>query len=395
MSWINQIIAVTVMNLKTVLERSGSSLVVVIGIAGSVAVMVSLLAMANGLNSTIASTGDEGRAIILREGSDQELSSGISMQDIKIIENSPGIKDLEGEPMIAGEIFTIIDLMKKGTDETSNLPLRGVQDMSFAIRPEFKIIEGVNFQPGTGQVIVGKGAADQYQGLNVGNEIDIRNSKWRVVGIFSTEGDVHESEVWADLTYTQGAFRRGASASVAIVRLEEKESLNDLGIFVENDPRLKLKVERQSDFYNNQSSGASSVINAFGYTVAVIMAIGALFAALNTMYSAVSTRLVEIGTLRAIGFQGSSVLCALMLESMILALFGGLLGSGIAYLVFNGYTVSTLAGGSFSQTSFAFTVTADIVRQGLILALVVGTFGGILPAWKASRQDITEALRSI
>ena len=395
MSWLNQIIAVTVMNLKTVLERSGSSLVVVIGIAGSVAVMVSLLAMANGLNSTIASTGDEGRAIILREGSDQELSSGISMQDIKIIENSPGIKDLEGEPMIAGEIFTIIDLMKKGTDETSNLPLRGVQDMSFAIRPEFKIIEGVNFQPGTGQVIVGKGAADQYQGLNVGNEIDIRNSKWRVVGIFSTEGDVHESEVWADLTYTQGAFRRGASASIAIVRLEEKESLNDLGIFVENDPRLKLKVERQSDFYNNQSSGASSVINAFGYTVAVIMAIGALFAALNTMYSAVSTRLVEIGTLRAIGFQGSSVLCALMLESMILALFGGLLGSGIAYLVFNGYTVSTLAGGSFSQTSFAFTVTADIVRQGLILALVVGTFGGILPAWKASRQDITEALRSI
>ena len=395
MSWLNQIIAVTVMNLKTVLERSGSSLVVVIGIAGSVAVMVSLLAMANGLNSTIASTGDEGRAIILREGSDQELSSGISMQDIKIIENSPGIKDLEGEPMIAGEIFTIIDLMKKGTDETSNLPLRGVQDMSFAIRPEFKIIEGVNFQPGTGQVIVGKGAADQYQGLNVGNEIDIRNSKWKVVGIFSTEGDVHESEVWADLTYTQGAFRRGASASVAIVRLEEKESLNDLGIFVENDPRLKLKVERQSDFYNNQSSGASSVINAFGYTVAVIMAIGALFASLNTMYSAVSTRLVEIGTLRAIGFQGSSVLCALMLESMILALFGGLLGSGIAYLVFNGYTVSTLAGGSFSQTSFAFTVTADIVRQGLILALVVGTFGGILPAWKASRQDITEALRSI
>jgi putative ABC transport system permease protein len=395
MSWLNQIIAVTVMNLKTVLERSGSSLVVVIGIAGSVAVMVSLLAMANGLNSTIASTGDEGRAIILREGSDQELSSGISMQDIKIIENSPGIKDLEGEPMIAGEIFTIIDLKKKGTDETSNLPLRGVQDMSFAIRPEFKIIEGVNFQPGTGQVIVGKGAADQYQGLNVGNEIDIRNSKWKVVGIFSTEGDVHESEVWADLTYTQGAFRRGASASVAIVRLENQESLNELGIFVENDPRLKLKVERQSDFYNNQSSGASSVINAFGYTVAVIMAIGALFAALNTMYSAVSTRLVEIGTLRAIGFQGSSVLFALMLESMILALFGGLLGSGIAYLVFNGYTVSTLAGGSFSQTSFAFTVTADIVRQGLILALVVGTFGGILPAWKASRQDITEALRSI
>ncbi len=395
MSWFNQIIAVTNMNLRTVLERSGSSLVVVIGIAGSVAVMVSLLAMAQGLNSTIASTGDDSRALILREGSDSELSSGISMQDINIIENSPGIMKFDEEPMVAAEIFTIIDLKKKGTEETSNLPLRGVQGMSFTIRPEFEIIEGVNFQPGTGQVIVGKGAADQYQGLEVGNEIDIRNSKWKVVGIFSTEGDVHESEVWADLTYTQGAFRRGASASVAIVKLEDDQSLDKLGIFVENDPRLKLKVERESDFYNNQSSGASSVINAFGYTVAVIMAIGALFAALNTMYSAVSTRLVEIGTLRAIGFQGSSVLFALMLESMILALFGGLLGSGIAYLMFNGYTVSTLAGGSFSQTSFAFAVTADIVRQGLILALVVGTFGGILPAWKASRQDITEALRAI
>ena len=395
MSWFNQIIAVTNMNLRTVLERSGSSLVVVIGIAGSVAVMVSLLAMAQGLNSTIASTGDDSRALILREGSDSELSSGISMQDINIIENSPGIMKFDEEPMVAAEIFTIIDLKKKGTEETSNLPLRGVQGMSFTIRPEFEIIEGVNFQPGTGQVIVGKGAADQYQGLEVGNEIDIRNSKWKVVGIFSTEGDVHESEVWADLTYTQGAFRRGASASVAIVKLEDDQSLDELGIFVENDPRLKLKVERESDFYNNQSSGASSVINAFGYTVAVIMAIGALFAALNTMYSAVSTRLVEIGTLRAIGFQGSSVLFALMLESMILALFGGLLGSGIAYLMFNGYTVSTLAGGSFSQTSFAFAVTADIVRQGLILALVVGTFGGILPAWKASRQDITEALRAI
>ncbi|MDB3881098.1 ABC transporter permease [Gammaproteobacteria bacterium] len=395
MSWLNQIIAVTNMNLRTVLDRSGSSLVVVIGIAGSVAVMVSLLAMAQGLNSTIASTGEDDRALILREGSDSELSSGISIQDINIIENSPGILEFDEEPMVAAEIFTIIDLKKKGTEETSNLPLRGVEEMSFKIRPEFEIIEGVNFQPGTGQVIVGKGAADQYQGLEVGNEIDIRNSKWKVVGIFSTQGDVHESEVWADLTYTQGAFRRGASASVAIVRLENNESLDQLGIFVENDPRLKLKVERESDFFNSQSSGASSVINAFGYTVAVIMAIGALFAALNTMYSAVSTRLVEIGTLRAIGFQGSSVLFALMLESMILALFGGLLGSGIAYLVFNGYTVSTLAGGSFSQTSFAFAVTGNIIRQGLILALVVGTFGGILPAWKASKQDITEALRSI
>ena len=395
MSWLNQIIAVTNMNLKTVLDRSGSSLVVVIGIAGSVAVMVSLLAMAQGLNSTIASTGEADRALILREGSDSELSSGIAMQDINIIANAPGILEQEDEPMIAAEIFTIIDLKKKGTEETSNLPLRGVQEMSFKIRPEFEIIEGERFQPGTGQVVVGKGAADQYQGLQVGNEIDIRNSKWKVVGIFSTQGDVHESEVWADLTYTQGAFRRGASASVALVKLNSEQALDELGIFVENDPRLKLKVERESDFYNNQSSGASSVINAFGYTVAVIMAIGALFAALNTMYSAVSTRLVEIGTLRAIGFQGSSVLFALMLESMILALFGGLLGSGIAYLMFNGYTVSTLAGGSFSQTSFAFAVTADIIRQGMILALVVGTFGGILPAWKASRQDITEALRAI
>tara|TARA_Y100000815_G_scaffold74951_1_gene63698 strand:+ start:2351 stop:3529 length:1179 start_codon:yes stop_codon:yes gene_type:complete len=390
-----QILAITGMNIRTILQRSGASIVIIIGIAGSVAVMVSLLAMAEGLSKTIASTGQEDRALIFREGSNSEMSSGIAMTDLAIIENTQGIKKSEDGPMIAAEIFTIIDLKKKGAVDTSNLPLRGVQEMSFKIRPELKIIEGKNFFPGKGEIIVGKGAANEYEGLELGNKIKIRDSEWTVVGIFSTGGDVHESEIWADLAVTQGAFRRGASASIAIVQMEENASITDLGATLELDPRLDLKVQGEVDFYEEQSSGASSLIQAFGYTVAVIMAIGAVFAALNTMYSAVSTRLVEIGTLRAVGFHGSSVLFALMIESMFLALLGGLLGAGLSYLIFNGYTVSTLASVSFTQTAFDFAVTGEIIGQGLILALIVGFLGGLLPARRAATQDITEALRAI
>ena len=390
-----QILAITGMNIRTILQRSGASIVIIIGIAGSVAVMVSLLAMAEGLSKTIASTGQVDRALIFREGSNSEMSSGIAMTDLAIIENTQGIKKSEDGPMIAAEIFTIIDLKKKGAVDTSNLPLRGVQEMSFKIRPELKIIEGENFFPGKGEVIVGKGAANEYEGLELGNKIKIRDSEWTVVGIFSTGGDVHESEIWADLAVTQGAFRRGASASIAIVQMEENASITDLGATLELDPRLDLKVQGEADFYEEQSSGASNVIQVFGYAVAVIMAIGAVFAALNTMYSAVSTRLVEIGTLRAVGFHGSSVLFALMIESMFLALLGGLLGAGLSYLIFNGYTVSTLASVSFTQTAFDFAVTGEIIGQGLILALIVGFLGGLLPARRAATQDITEALRAI
>ena len=390
-----QILAITGMNIRTILQRSGASIVIIIGIAGSVAVMVSLLAMAEGLSKTIASTGQEDRALIFREGSNSEMSSGIAMTDLAIIENTQGIKKSEDGPMIAAEIFTIIDLKKKGAVDTSNLPLRGVQEMSFKIRPELKIIEGKNFFPGKGEIIVGKGAANEYEGLELGNKIKIRDSEWTVVGIFSTGGDVHESEIWADLAVTQGAFRRGASASIAIVQMEGNASITDFGATLELDPRLDLKVQGEVDFYEEQSSGASSLIQAFGYAVAVIMAIGAVFAALNTMYSAVSTRLVEIGTLRAVGFHGSSVLFALMIESMFLALMGGLLGAGLSYLIFNGYTVSTLASVSFTQTAFDFAVTGEIIGQGLILALIVGFLGGVLPARRAATQDITEALRAI
>ena len=390
-----QILAITGMNIRTILQRSGASIVIIIGIAGSVAVMVSLLAMAEGLSKTIASTGQEDRALIFREGSNSEMESGIAMTDLAIIENTQGIKKSEDGPMIAAEIFTIIDLKKKGAVDTSNLPLRGVQEMSFKIRPELQIVEGKNFFPGKGEIIVGKGAANEYEGLELGNKIKIRDSEWTVVGIFSTGGDVHESEIWADLAVTQGAFRRGASASIAIVQMEENASITDLGATLELDPRLDLKVQGEADFYEEQSSGASSLIKVFGYTVAVIMAIGAVFSALNTMYSAVSTRLVEIGTLRAVGFHGSSVLFALMIESMFLALLGGLLGAGLSYLIFNGYTVSTLASVSFTQTAFDFAVTGEIIGQGLILALIVGFLGGVLPARRAATQDITEALRAI
>ena len=394
MSFIRQVLSVTNMNLRSILERSGSSLVIIVGIAGSVAVMVSLLAMAEGLSSTISSTGEEDRVIILRDGSNSELSSGVAMTEIDTVSSSPGIKSMDGEPMIAGELFAIIDLKKKGAESTSNLPIRGVQPASFKIRPEVEIIEGRNFTTGTAEIIVGKGANNQYEGLELGDQIKVRDSFATVVGIFSSNGNVHESEIWADLAAAQGIFRRGASASSMILKLNSPDSFDEVGLFVESYPSLELKVQSESDFYENQSSGAD-LIKIFGQVVGYIMAIGAVFAALNTMYSAVSTRLVEIGTLRALGFKGTTVLLALMIEALLLAMIGGLSGAAIAYVLFNGYTVSTLAGGSFSQTAFAFAVTADVVQQGLTLALFVGLIGGLFPAWNAARRDITEALRSI
>ena len=394
MSFIRQVLLVTNMNLRSVLERSGSSLVIIVGIAGSVAVMVSLLAMAEGLSSTISSTGEEDRVIILRDGSSSELSSGVAMTELDTVSSSPGIKSIDGEPMIAAELFAIIDLKKKGAESTSNLPIRGVQPASFRIRPEVDIIEGRNFTTGTAEIIVGKGANNQYEGLEIGDQIKVRDSFATVVGIFSSNGDVHESEIWADLATAQGLFRRGASASSMILKLDSPNSFNEVGLFVESYPNLELKVQSESDFYENQSSGAD-LIKVFGQVVGYIMAIGAVFAALNTMYSAVSTRLVEIGTLRALGFKGTTVLLALLIEALLLATIGGLLGGAIAYILFNGYTVSTLAGASFSQTAFAFAVTGEIIQQGLTLALLVGFIGGVFPAWNAARRDITEALRSI
>ena len=394
MSFIRQVLLVTNMNLRSVLERSGSSLVIIVGIAGSVAVMVSLLAMAEGLSSTISSTGEEDRVIILRDGSSSELSSGVAMTELDTVSSSPGIKSIDGEPMIAAELFAIIDLKKKGAESTSNLPIRGVQPASFRIRPEVDIIEGRNFTTGTAEIIVGKGANNQYEGLEIGDQIKVRDSFATVVGIFSSNGDVHESEIWADLATAQGLFRRGASASSMILKLDSPDSFNEVGLFVESYPNLELKVQSESDFYENQSSGAD-LIKVFGQVVGYIMAIGAVFAALNTMYSAVSTRLVEIGTLRALGFKGTTVLLALLIEALLLATIGGLLGGAIAYILFNGYSVSTLAGASFSQTAFAFAVTGEIIQQGLTLALLVGFIGGVFPAWNAARRDITEALRSI
>ena len=394
MSFIRQVLLVTNMNLRSILERSGSSLVIIVGIAGSVAVMVSLLAMAEGLSSTISSTGEEDRVIILRDGSSSELSSGVAMTELDTVSSSPGIKSIDGEPMIAGELFAIIDLKKRGAESTSNLPIRGVQPTSFKIRPEVEILEGRNFTAGTAEIIVGKGANNQYEGLEIGDQIKVRDSFATVVGIFSSNGNVHESEIWADLAAAQGLFRRGASASSMILKLNSPDSFDEVGLFVESYPNLELKVQSESDFYENQSSGAD-LIKVFGQVVGYIMAIGAVFAALNTMYSAVSTRLVEIGTLRALGFKGTTVLLALLIEALLLATIGGLLGGAIAYLLFNGYTVSTLAGASFSQTAFAFAVTGEIIQQGLTLALFVGFIGGVFPAWNAARRDITEALRSI
>jgi len=389
-----QILAVTLMNLRAVPQRLGASLVIVIGIAGVVGVLVALLSMARGFQSTLASTGRPDRVIVLRGGSNDELSSVLFREQALIIKQAPGIRlGKDGQPLAVSEVYLLAGLPRKGQTEPTNVVLRGTGANVLAVRPEARIIEGRMFRPGVYEVIVGRGARAQFAGTELGGKLPLRNGDWTIVGFFDSGGDVHESELWADAETLMQAARRGAPTSVT-AQLESEQDFQRFKDALTTDPRLNAGVQKEPDYYSSRSQALNGLINGLGYTVGIIMAIGALFGALNTMYAAVSTRTVEIATLRAIGFGGLPVVVSVMIEAMLLALAGGVLGAGIAYGVFNGYTVSTLNFQTFSQVAFAFRVTPDLLWQGVVWALLIGAFGGLFPALKAARLPVVEALRA-
>ncbi|MDK1024777.1 MAG: ABC transporter permease [Gammaproteobacteria bacterium] len=395
MSWLNQALAITLMNLRNLPGRLGASLVIVVGIAGVVTVLVALLAMAKGFESTLKSTGHDDRVIVLRGGANNEMSSVISNEHAAIIANMPGILKTDKGPLAAAETYVIADIKKRSNNSDANLPMRGVQPNSFLIRDETRIIEGRNIEFGKFEMIAGKNAANQFQGLDVGNSIHIRGADWKVVGIFSSAGNVHESEVYVDNVILASNLNRGGANSSMILTLESPLDFDRLEQALDADPRLETTIKRESTFYSEQSEGVTTLITRFGYSVAFIMAIGAIFGALNTMYSAVSTRSVEIATLRALGFGAAPIVISVMIEALILALIGGLIGSVIAYLVFNGYTASTMNNVTFSQVSFNFSVTRELLVQGITWSCVLGLVGGLFPAVNAARQPVTVALRGM
>lgn len=391
---IRQILAVTLMNLRAVPQRLGASLVIVIGIAGVVGVLVALLSMARGFQSTLASTGRTDRVIVLRGGSNDELSSVLFREQALIIKQAPGVRlGSDGQPLAVSEVYLLAGLPRKGQTEPTNVVLRGTGANVLAVRPEARITEGRMFRPGVYEVIVGRGARTQFAGMVLGGKLPLRNGDWTIVGFFDSGGDVHESELWVDAETLMQAARRGAPTSVT-AQLESEQDFQRFKDALTTDPRLNAGVQKEPDYYASRSKALNGLINGLGYTVGVIMAIGALFGALNTMYAAVSTRTVEIATLRAIGFGGLPVVVSVMIEAMLLALAGGMLGAGIAYVVFNGYTVSTLNFQTFSQVAFAFRVTPDLLWQGVVWALLIGAFGGLFPALQAARLPVVEALRT-
>jgi putative ABC transport system permease protein len=374
-------------------QRLGASSVIVVGIAGVVGVLVAMLAMGAGFKATLSQTGSADTAIILRGGSQAETNSVITRDQVPLIGALAGIaRDAKGQPLVSPELSQVVNLPSRADGTDANVQFRGVGETAWALHPKLKIIEGRRFQPGLREMIVGAGALRQFRGLAVGKPLRLANQDWTVVGVFRS-GDAHDSELWTDSEVLASAYNRSAFQSVT-VKLDGKQGFRQLKAALAADPRLKLDVMTSRDYYSRQSEGLSKVIAVLGTVIGTIMAIGAVFGALNTMYAAVAGRAREIATLRALGFRGTPVVVAVMLETMLLALAGGVLGAGLAWLVFNGYQVSTL-GSNFSQVVFQFKVDPGLLWTGLKWALAIGLIGGLYPALRAARLPVTEALRAV
>lgn len=390
---LRQIFEITWVSLSTIPNRLGSSMVIVVGIAGVVGVLVALLAMSEGFRITLTATGRDDEAIVLRAAATAELSSNLTRDAVNIISHKPGVlKDKDGNPIDSAEAVLVTNLPKKTTGTSSNVEVRGVGPGVWDLRPNIKISAGRTFKPGLQELIAGKGAVAQFKGLEPGSEVNLNNQRWKVVGTFSS-GDSHESEVWGDVEVVQSAYGRQGYQSVT-VKLTDASALDTFKKALSADPRLNVDAQTTHQYYASQSDRLRRGIERLATIVAVIMAIGATFGALNTMYAAVSTRIREIATLRAIGFSGLPVVVSIIIESLVLALIGGLIGAAISWAIFDKYTVSTL-GSNFSQVVFAFRVSPALVLGALKWALGIGLIGGLFPAIRAARTPVTTALRAL
>jgi putative ABC transport system permease protein len=389
---LKQILSITLLGIRSIPERLGPSLVIVVGLAGVVAVFTALLAMAAGFKSTLESAGRPDVALVLRGGSQAELNSGITREQGTINKQAPGVaQGAGGQPLASAEVVVIAELLKPGEKTGSNITVRGVEPAAFDLRPQLRIVEGRTFTQGLRELIVGQGVAGQFEGARLGATLRMRGSDWTVVGVFAS-GDAYESELWADGDVAQSTFNRQGYSSVRL-QLAAVSNLQTVKDALSADPRVNVDVETEQQYFSGQTEQFRKTIGILAVFVTSIMGLGAVFAALNTMYAAVGARAREIATLRAIGFRGLPVVASIMLESLILALAGGLLGALAAYVLFNNMVVSTL-GANFTQVVFRFAVTPALVADGLVIAVAIGMVGGFLPALRAARLPVTTALRA-
>ncbi len=392
---IAQIILITLMNLRNLPQRMGTSSVAVFGVACVVGVFIGVLSMASGFQRTMVNAGSDDVLMLLRAGATTEMNSGLGYDQTQLIANLPGIAKQDGQPLSSPELFVIVDVPMRNKDASANAPLRGVEPMAFSVRKQFNIVEGRNFEPGKNELIVGRGAQTQFANLNVGSVVKFGQTEWNVVGVFESGGGLAESEIWCDAKILQNAYRRGNSYQIVRVKLEDKNGFAAFKEAIAADPKLNLDVKRETEYLAEQSEPLSKFIKMIGYPLAMLMALGAIFGAVNTMYTSVSNRTREIATLRALGFGATPVAISTLVESLVLAITGGIIGSVIVYFVFNGYTVSTLNFASFSQVVFDFAVTPDLLVQGVMFATVIGFIGGFFPAIRAARLPVAAALREV
>jgi putative ABC transport system permease protein len=389
-----QIGVVTWMNLRNLSSRASASTVAMVGIAGVVAVLLGVLSIREGFRKTLVTTGATDVAIVMRAGSNSEMSSVIFKDAVGVIEQAPGVAhDAEGA-LVSPEVYVVVDMPKKTTRTTANVPLRGVNADGVRVHQKVRIADGRMFNSGLNEIIVGRGAAGQFTGLSVGSSVRWGRRDWTVVGTFEADGGLPESEIWADARTIQDAYNRTAYQTVR-VDLDSADSFQPFKDALTSDPRLDVSVERESEFYADQSKYISIFAAIFGGFVGAVMGVGAVFGAILTMYSAVAARTREIATLRALGFGALPIVVSVLTEALLLGLVGGVAGGLIAFVWFNGMQTTTLNWQSFSQVTFAFAVTPTLIVTGLIYALLLGLIGGLLPSWRAARLPITQALREL
>jgi putative ABC transport system permease protein len=392
-NWLSQIIAVTGFGLRTIPQRKGASIAAAFGIAGVVIVFVGVLSIAAGFRSAVTSTGRKDIAIVLRDGAANELSSNLGREEARVIKDAPGVARANGNALASAELFTIINIPKRSTGTDANVPLRGVEPAATTIRDDVKIIQGRMFERGRNEVIAGASAAREFAGLDVGQTIKLGKTEWNVVGIFTSGGGMGESEMWTDTTVLQSAYQRGDTYQTVYAKLTAPDNFQQFKDALTSNPQVKVKVVRQDEFYAEQSSMTTQFISILGTAIALMMALGALLGALNTMYNAVASRSREIATLRALGFGATPVVFSVLLESLALALAGGIVGGLAAYLAFDGYSAATMNFQTWSQIAFAFAVTPALLLNAIVLSAVLGLLGGVFPAWRAARLPIAAALR--
>src|SRR6476660_3232100 len=393
---LSQIIAVTGVNIRSIPARFGSSTVAVIGIAGVVLVFVAVLSIAEGVAATMKASGDPGLVLILRAGSDTEMTSGLGGDAVRVIQDSPGIaRDSAGAPMTSPELFVVVDHPLKRSGTAANVPLRGVSPEAFKVHERLKIVEGRNLEFGKNEIIAGRAATRQFVNLNVGTKLTWGENTWTLVGVFEEGGSVSESELWCDVKVLQPAYRRGNSYQSVYARLSSPDSFQQLKDSLTSHPQLTVTAMRAPDYYGSQTEVLQRIIRTIGGIIAILMGIGAVFGAVITMYTAVASRTRELATLRALGFGGIPVVFSVLAEAILLGIFGGILGAAIAWVAFDGYETATMNFQSFSQIAFAFKVTPQLMATALVISLVMGIAGGLLPAIRAARLPIVTALREL